>query len=61
MGPTRPQTPVFTFSHLNALRAAMRIEAYGLYVQKWAEKPLGRPQTPSFVQSDASEGALRSH
>ena len=24
----------FTFSHLNALRAAMRIEAYGLYAQK---------------------------
>ena len=38
-----------TFSHLNALRAAMRIEAYGLYAQKWAEKPLGRPQAPSFV------------
>ena len=37
-----------TFSHLNALRAAMRIEAYGLYAQKWAEKPLGRPQTSSF-------------
>ena len=37
-----------TFSHLNALRAAMRIEAYGLYAQKWAEKPLGRPQTPFF-------------
>ena len=31
---------------MNALRAAMRIEAYGLYAQKWAEKPLGRPQTP---------------
>ena len=26
--------PGFTFSHLNALRAAMRIEAYGLYAQK---------------------------
>ena len=35
-----------TFSHLNALRAAMRIEAYGLYAQKWAEKPPGRPRTP---------------
>ena len=27
-----------TFSHLNALRAAGRREAYGLYAQKWAEK-----------------------
>ena len=37
-----------TFSHLNALRAAVRREAYGLYAQKWAEKALGRPQTPLF-------------
>ena len=35
-----------TFSHLNALRAMVRREAYGLAAQKWAEKPLGRPQTP---------------
>ena len=35
-----------TFSHLNALRAIVRREAYGLYAQKWTEKPLGRPQTP---------------
>ena len=30
----RPRTPGFTISHLNALRAAVRIEAYGLYAQK---------------------------
>ena len=30
-----------TFSHLNALRSAVRREAYGLDAQKWAEKPLG--------------------
>ena len=34
------------FSHLNALRAAVWREAYGLAAQKWAEKPLGRPQPP---------------
>ena len=33
-GATRPHTPGFTISHLNALRAAVRIEAYGLYAQK---------------------------
>ena len=33
-GATRPRTPRFTISHLNALRAAVRIEAYGLYAQK---------------------------
>ena len=33
-GATRPRTPGFTISHLNALRAAVRIEAYGLYAQK---------------------------
>ena len=27
------------FSHLNALRAAVWREAYGLDAQKWAEKP----------------------
>ena len=37
-----------TFSHLNALRAMVRREAYGLAAQKWAEKPLGRPQAPTF-------------
>ena len=31
---------------MNALRAAVRGEAYGLYAQKWAEKPLGKPQSP---------------
>ena len=33
-GATRPRTRRFTISHLNALRAAVRIEAYGLYAQK---------------------------
>ena len=33
-GAARPRTPGFTISHLNALRAAVRIEAYGLYAQK---------------------------
>ena len=33
-GAARPHTPGFTISHLNALRAAVRIEAYGLYAQK---------------------------
>ena len=47
-GASPAPNPGPTFSHLNALRAAMRIEAYGLYAQKWAEKPLGRPQTSSF-------------
>ena len=26
----------------------VRREAYGLAAQKWAEKPLGRPQAPTF-------------
>ncbi len=30
-----------------------------LDAQKWAEKPLGRPQTPIFVQSDAIGGDAR--
>ncbi len=30
-----------------------------LDAQKWAEKPLGRPQTPIFVQSDAIRGDAR--
>ena len=33
-GAARPRTPRFTISHLDALRAAVRIEAYGLYAQK---------------------------
>ena len=33
-GASPAPNPGFTFSHLNALRAAMRIEAYGLYAQK---------------------------
>ena len=33
-GAARHRTPRFTISHLNALRAAVRIEAYGLYAQK---------------------------
>ena len=37
------------FSHLNALRAAVWREAYGLAAQKWGKKPLGGiPQTPVF-------------
>ena len=43
MGAMRPHTPQFTFSHLNALRAAMRIEAYGLYAQKVTKKAPGDP------------------
>ena len=34
VGATRPHAPGFTISHLNALRATVRIEAYGLYAQK---------------------------
>ena len=34
VGATRPHAPGFTISHLNALRAAVRIEAYGLDAQK---------------------------
>ena len=53
-GLTQPRTPWFTFSHLNALRAAMRIEAYGLYAQKGTEKaPAPFGLDPGFVQSDS--------
>ncbi len=47
------------FSHLNALRAAVWREAYGLAAQKWGKKPLGKPQTPMICQIGHLRGCTR--